>query len=782
MKTTRLAKAVALSAALVCAMQSRAADSSARSEATPVIVQVVADEADRTGEWSEARTDVQAAITAAGEVGTVYFRAGVYRFAETLNLTAANQKLVGESRAETVLDGGGAVRILSTAGFAAPEISHFTFRNGVAGDNGGAILLAAGAGAFRVEDCDFLNNAAKSRGGAVCSYRNEGGVVTNCLFAGNAVTETVYGSSMGGGAYYAEHARGRADLYTTVSDCVFSNNCAKGETPFGGAVLFRNAGRLAGCLFVTNMAETVRGSSRGGSVYLNVAGQIADCTFMGYGKATYGQMAILGGASIVTNCQFRDVRGGSGCNGLVHLGGVSNAVVACTFTGIDAADYVMAEDTRGTLVRNCLAVGNTGGAFVRGHNGASSTADATRIEHCTFAGNAAAVKAVNGTGSCSTNVFVNCVFVDNHATNGGGLYCLNYFQSVKDCVFMDNATTANGGGLYAYATIDVIEGTAFDGNRAVEKGGCLYAESGLETAMGCTFKNGVSDGEFGGVYLSSYGGAFKGCLFESNTNKTATVNGSHVNNAQSATDCIFRGWGDLRVQRFSRCTFDRCVYFAGEGSAEDGLVTFVSWRESGSIENCLFAGCSTSVLIYNKSNKTVPIVNCTFADNTLRHWGKHDGFLFFAHRADAGLPSTNVIVNSIFSGNRVATEASAASGESVPCDFMANATTYKVESSPCLNLVSNAVYVTYDAVYSKNNPTQFSKFRKVADVGFVGESDPALPPYALRKDSRAINRGLNAGWTAEDTDLAGSSRVQGQAVDLGCYESPFDRGFVLVVR
>ena len=382
MKTTRLAKAVALSAALVCAMQSRAADSSARSEATPVIVQVVADEADRTGEWSEARTDVQAAITAAGEGGTVYFRAGVYRLTETLNLTAANQKLVGESRAETVLDGGGTVRILSTAGFAAPEISHFTFRNGVADDNGGAILLAEGAGAFRVEDCDFLNNAAKSRGGAVCSSRNEGGVVMNCLFAGNAVTGTVYGSSMGGGAYYAEHARGHADLYTMVSDCVFSNNCAKGATPFGGAVLFRNAGRLAGCLFVTNVAETVRGSSRGGSVFLSFAGQIADCTFTGYGKATYGQMATLGGASIVTNCQFRDVRGGSGCNGLVHLGGVSNAVVACTFTGIDAADYVMAEDARGTLVRNCLAVGNTGGVFVRGHNGSTnSKVDATRIEH-----------------------------------------------------------------------------------------------------------------------------------------------------------------------------------------------------------------------------------------------------------------------------------------------------------------------------------------------------------------------------------------------------------------
>ncbi len=418
MKTPKFAKAIALSAVFAGAMHSRAADSSVRTEAAPVTVRVVADEADRIGEWAEAETDVQAAITAAGEGGAVYFRAGAYRLSKSLSLTAANQKLVGESRTGTVLDGGDSVRILSTEGFAAPEISHLTFRNGAADDNGGAILFATGAGAFRVEDCDFLDNAARNRGGAIYSLQNEGGVVTNCLFAGNAVTETENGGSMGGGAYYSQHARGSSDLYTTVSDCIFSNNCAKGAAPFGGAVLFRNAGRLAGCLFVTNVAENVSGSSRGGSVFLGYAGQIADCTFMGYGKASYGQMAILGGASVVTNCQFRDVRGGSGCNGLIHLGGVSNAVVACTFTGIDAADYVMAENTRGTLVRNCLAVGNTGGTFVRGHNG-GTTADATRIEHCTFAGNASAVKAVNGTGSFSTNVFVNCIFVGKGPTANG---------------------------------------------------------------------------------------------------------------------------------------------------------------------------------------------------------------------------------------------------------------------------------------------------------------------------------------------------------------------------
>ncbi len=472
---------------------------------------------------------------------------------------------------------------------------------------------------------------------------------------------------------------------------------------------------------------------------------------------TTARLVYCYGSGRTTQFQHVTFEGGDagtgGNGGVVAFSGIGKGLATnCVFRGAAAAN---GGATYGLTASDCLFTNNTarangGGAFGFAAEGL-------------------------------TNAFVNCVFADNRAANGGGLYCKDYFQSVRGCVFTNNAATANGGGLYAAAKVDALTDTAFDGNCAGEKGGCLFA-AGLEEATGCTFRNGVSDGEFGGVYLQSYGGAFSGCLFESNTNRTATVNGSHVNNAQSATDCTFRGWGDMRVQRFSRCTFDRCVYFAGEGSNEDGLITFNSWREAGSIENCLFAGCQTCVLVYNKSNRTVPIVNCTFADNTLRHWGRHDGFLFFAHRADEGLPSTNVIVNSIFSGNRIATEASVASGESFSCDFTANATTYKVESSPCLNLVSNAVYVTYDAAYSKNNPTQFSKFRKVADVGFAGTGDPALPPYALRKDSRAVNRGLDAGWTAEDRDLAGNSRVQGRAVDLGCYESPFDRGLVLVVR
>ena len=240
----------------------------------------------------------------------------------------------------------------------------------------------------------------------------------------------------------------------------------------------------------------------------------------------------------------------------------------------------------------------------------------------------------------------------------------------------------------------------------------------------------------------------------------------------------------MRAQFYERCTFDKCRYFAGETSYSDGMLTFVSSREAGSILNCLFAGCETSILINNASNKDLPVYNCTFADNKLRYWGNHAGATFQAFRADEGKPSTNVIVNCIFSGNKIATQESIASGTYYDSDFVSKATTYKVESSPCLNLVSNSIYVVYEPAYNGDNPPAMNDFRKVVDVLFNRDADAELPYYALQKASRAVDRGLNLGWTASDKDLAGNSRVIGMAVDLGCYEclDPQHPGLMLILR
>ena len=165
-------------------------------------VRVVAREEDKTDDWADAYTDVQAAIAAAGEDGEVYFRNGHYDVTTTLELTAANQTLTGESRDGVILDGGGKVRVLASKGKATPTIRRLTVTGGYLErsdglqDYGAGIYMAAGSGAYLVSDCVFTNNVLNGlglRGGGFGSINNTGALVTNCLFTGNVCSTLIQG-------------------------------------------------------------------------------------------------------------------------------------------------------------------------------------------------------------------------------------------------------------------------------------------------------------------------------------------------------------------------------------------------------------------------------------------------------------------------------------------------------------------------------------------------------------------------------------------------------------
>jgi hypothetical protein len=47
---------------------------------------------------------------------------------------------------------------------------------------------------------------------------------------------------------------------------------------------------------------------------------------------------------------------------------------------------------------------------------------------------------------------------------------------------------------------------------------------------------------------------------------------------------------------------------------------------------------------------------------------------------------------------------------------------------------------------------------------------PDVPYYAIRYASGARNRGVNAAWMADATDMAGNARINDGTVDIGCYE------------
>ena len=66
-----------------------------------------------------------------------------------------------------------------------------------------------------------------------------------------------------------------------------------------------------------------------------------------------------------------------------------------------------------------------------------------------------------------------------------------------------------------------------------------------------------------------------------------------------------------------------------------------------------------------------------------------------------------------------------------------------------------------------------------------GEGNTTLNPqmlgdYTLRSGSPCVNTGLNAGWMAGATDLAGGRRLRGGRVDMGCYEASVSGTWVYV--
>ena len=54
--------------------------------------------------------------------------------------------------------------------------------------------------------------------------------------------------------------------------------------------------------------------------------------------------------------------------------------------------------------------------------------------------------------------------------------------------------------------------------------------------------------------------------------------------------------------------------------------------------------------------------------------------------------------------------------------------------------------------------------------------------YAPRRNSPAVNAGLEQSWAAGTFDLAGNPRLYGRHIDMGCYELQSGAGTMLLMR
>lgn len=209
--------------------------------------------------WATAATNIQEAVDAATSGWTTVVTNGTYRPAAEIVLTGRVDLVSVWGAAVTVVNGGGAHRVVRVATNALVE--GFTFTGGYVADQGGGVYAYGGA---RLRDCLIRGNTSAQYGGGLM-LRNTG-TVERCRFENNRAQ-----ANDGGGVYLA-----RGGL---LLDCVVSSNSAR----HGGGLFLEGGGHLRSCLVISNSA-----SLQGGGVHVYLPGGVVESSTLADNRAGVG--------------------------------------------------------------------------------------------------------------------------------------------------------------------------------------------------------------------------------------------------------------------------------------------------------------------------------------------------------------------------------------------------------------------------------------------------------------------------------------------------------------
>jgi predicted outer membrane repeat protein len=505
---------------------------------------------------SEAAT-IQAGIDAASPGDTVLVAPGTYVGTGNRDLDFSGADLVLRSEAgaaATIIDceGSGRGFVFQSAETLAAVVDGFTVRSGNASlDPGGGIYAVmasptiracvfvdcqanSGGGVYAeqssiyLESCEFSGNSAANWGGGVRCL-NASPVLTECAFVDNAAPRGGGMHLQGGSQVVLEACTFNANeglnaaggIYCGSSElsmvgCTFAGNsaaegggfyCESGATAIVDACLFsmNTALHHGGAIFcegdcVTRLSETVfEGNSTmssvepdngGGAVYCEhvVSCTMFDCEFtenhaLGDGGAggalslrfLTAEQDTIGGCTFTGNSS--KVRGGG-----AFLQGASTSIVDCDFTDNVASDPIWgaggAIRASGVELVGCSLERNSagfqgGGAYVSG---------ASRVRECVFVDNSASQGGgiFKASGNSSATIS-NTELLSNSAGTGGAIYVLSTGGEVHlaDCVLGGNAAAAAGGGAFVWWS---------DGDVSI--GGCTLVENTASVCSGLWIDDG----------------------------------------------------------------------------------------------------------------------------------------------------------------------------------------------------------------------------------------------------------------------------------------------------
>jgi hypothetical protein len=374
-------------------------------------------------------------------------------------------------------------------------------------------------------------------------------------------------------------------------------------------------------------------------------------------------------------------------------------------------------------------------------------------------------------------VIANCTFATNSAvSNGGGLFLRTISGNgatpyLKGCVFQDN-TAGSGGGVYKDSGSDLhemfLDSCSFERNRAAFGGGMAYYNNDGERGVvlrGCRFE-GNSALQTGGVFIEVNNGGAQLRIVSSH------FEGNFSDFEGSAVGYFFFADSEVWIDS---CTFVANCTQSG-GTIVAGFSGTVHLENSTFLSNIALNPISPANggCIYVLGGSDFMAVNCLFARSRAGGGGvaylagtgtlaKFVNCTFFANEAEEGLlhcqqgilaPGGFSIINSVFFENNTV------SGS--PLIWGCN----ESEAS-----ISHSLVVAGDCAGLANIPVS-------CGPGMVYTSDPMFADtvagdFSLLPCSAAIDAGDNAALAGlgVDTDLAGNPRIGNGKVDMGAYEA-----------
>ncbi|MBW8038826.1 MAG: hypothetical protein FVQ85_02370 [Planctomycetes bacterium] len=257
---------------------------------------------------------------------------------------------------------------------------------------------------------------------------------------------------------------------------------------------------------------------------------------------------------------------------------------------------------QGPTITNCIFIDNLadegGGMYTQESN--------PILNNCTFSGN----EGSDGGGMFtegSNPILIDCTFSENSSAYGGGVF--NWYDSnttLTDCIFSDNFAYFSGGGIYNDESTRLnLSNCTFKGNSTYyygymspEGGGGIYNYRGTPNLIDCKFIGNSSYRGGGMLNLSHTDMSLTGCVFIENSADDGYGGGLYSANPNTIlTDCIF-----------SNNSADR----------GGGMYNVV---DSASLNRCMFNG-NSAVLgggMYNGIYSTITLTNCLFSGN----WAEH---------------------------------------------------------------------------------------------------------------------------------------------------------------